>query len=195
VDEPTGQDELDLLTILEVRPLELPASAHDGSWPCAVCGDGHPIASGSLVLAFGPSGRMDLIVCPDCAEHAAARIRPPRTVLLAEDDDDFRKDLRRWLERDGVFEVVAETDDGDEVEAHVEVHDPELVLLDLRLPNRDGLELLEVLAGRPNPPAVAVLTAFPSADAELLAQRLGSQLFLDKRTSRATGLVVQLVGV
>jgi DNA-binding NarL/FixJ family response regulator len=116
-------------------------------------------------------------------------------VLLAEDDDDFRKDLRRWLERDGVFEVVAETDDGDEVEAHVEVHHPELVLLDLRLPNRDGLELLEVLAGRPDPPAVAVLTAFPSADAELLAQRLGSRLFLDKRTSRATGLVVQLVGV
>jgi CheY-like chemotaxis protein len=195
MDESTGQTELELLTILEVRPLELPTSAHGGSWPCAVCGDGHAIESGSLVLAFGPSGRMDLIVCPDCGAHAADRVRPPRTVLLAEDDDAFRTDLRGWLERDGVFEVVAETDDGNEVEAHVEVYDPELVLLDLRLPNRDGLELLEVLAERPNPPAIAVLTAFPSADAEVLAERLGSQLFLDKRTSRATGLVVQLVGV
>jgi two-component system, response regulator PdtaR len=147
-----------------------------------------------LVVAFGPAGRLHLIVCPDCATHAGRQIAVPRTVLIAEDDHDFRGELREWLERDGVFAIVAATDDGSEVAEAVERHDPDLVLLDLRLPNRDGLEILEALAERSDPPAVVVLTAFPTLDAQALAERLGSRLFLDKRTSRATGLVVQLLG-
>jgi CheY-like chemotaxis protein len=195
VNEPTERIELELLRILEVRPLRLPASKHRGSWPCAACGRGHPIESGWLVLAYGPAGRLDLIVCPACADHAGARVRRPRTVLIAEDNASCRAELREWLERDGVFDVVAETDDGAEVVPAVETHAPDLVLLDLRLPNRDGLEILEALAARTDPPTVAVLTAYPTADAEMLARRLGTQTFLDKRSSRATRLIVELLGV
>lgn len=193
--EPNERIELELLRILEVRPLQLPTSRHHGSWPCASCGRGHPIETGWLVIAYGPVGRLDLIVCPTCAHHAAARVKRPRTVLIAEDDADFRAELREWLERDGVFDVVAETDDGAEVVPAVETHAPDLVLLDLRLPNRDGLEILEALAARADPPTVAVLTAFPTADTQMLARRLGTQTFLDKRSSRATRLIVELLGV
>jgi CheY-like chemotaxis protein len=193
VGEVTGTDGFDQVKILEVHALELPASAHGGSWPCAACGRSYPIEAGWLVAAFGPTGRLDLIVCPDCATHAEKQVAGPRTVLVADDDPDFRGELRDWLERDGIFAVVAETGDGSEVAGAVEEHEPDLVLLDLRLPHQDGLEVLGAMAERSDPPMVVMLTAFPTRDAQALAERLGSRLFLDKHTSRATGLVVQLL--
>ena len=60
-------------------------------------------------------------------------------VLIAEDETIIRLDLRAMLERAG-FEVVAEARDGAEAVALAESTDPDLAMLDVRMPELDGIE-------------------------------------------------------
>jgi DNA-binding NarL/FixJ family response regulator len=79
------------------------------------------------------------------------------TVLIVDDHDSFRASARALLERHGL-EVVGEAGDGAAgVAAAVEVR-PDVVLLDVQLPDADGFEVAERLAGLGSPPAV-VLTS------------------------------------
>jgi CheY-like chemotaxis protein len=178
--------------VLEVRSVELAEGHHQGDWPCSACGELHSIDRGWLVTTFGGRGRADHIVCPACAELARARIRPRRRVLVADDDAEYRRQLVRWLEADGLFEVCAESGDGDDTLAKIDLHDPDLLLLDLRMPGRDGFEVLEELRQRTTAPEAVVLTAYPSEDAQTLARTLGAPTFYDKDTYRAGGLVLHL---
>ena len=59
-------------------------------------------------------------------------------------------------------------------------HAPELILLDLKLPDGDGLELLHSLHGQGSPSAVIVITAHSSVDAAIEAMRLGAVDFIAK---------------
>jgi two-component system, OmpR family, phosphate regulon response regulator PhoB len=69
------------------------------------------------------------------------------TILLAEDDPDIRHLVTAKLSRSG-FEVI-ETGDGAEALAAVRRHHPDLVLLDLRMPRLDGIEVLRALRADP----------------------------------------------
>jgi DNA-binding NarL/FixJ family response regulator len=61
-------------------------------------------------------------------------------VLLADDNARFRSLLRRLLERDEEIVVVAEAENGLEALALAEEHRPDVVLMDLSMPGKDGLE-------------------------------------------------------
>jgi len=63
-----------------------------------------------------------------------------KTVLIVDDHPSFRASARRMLEADG-YDVVGELDNGDGVVAAVEKLNPEVVLLDVRLPDIDGFEV------------------------------------------------------
>src|SRR3954449_9377941 len=65
-----------------------------------------------------------------------------RTVLIVDDHPSFRASARRMLEADG-FEVVAEAQDGETAVTAAAQLRPELVLLDVRLPDIDGLEVAQ----------------------------------------------------
>jgi two-component system, NarL family, nitrate/nitrite response regulator NarL len=82
--------------------------------------------------------------------------RPVR-ILIADDHQIFRDGLRRLLESEPGFEVVAEASDG--VDAIRLAHDvnPDVVLLDVAMPRMDGLEALSTLANAA--PRVILLTA------------------------------------
>lgn len=67
------------------------------------------------------------------------------SVLIVDDHDGFRTWARRLLEADG-FEVVGEASDGRTALAAVDQLSPDLVLLDVQLPDRDGFEVAERLA-------------------------------------------------
>jgi DNA-binding NarL/FixJ family response regulator len=102
------------------------------------------------------------------------------TVLLVDDQDLVRSGLRRILRRKDGFVIAAECTDGDEVPAAVAEHQPDVVVMDLRMHRVDGIEATRRLAGRP---PVLALTTFN--DDELLsgALRAGAAGFVLKDSS------------
>jgi DNA-binding NarL/FixJ family response regulator len=83
--------------------------------------------------------------------------RVARTVLIVDDHEGFRRIARRLLEADG-FEVVGEASDGESAIAEVVRLRPQLVLLDVQLPDIDGFEVASQLDDASDPPIV-VLTS------------------------------------
>lgn len=69
-------------------------------------------------------------------------------VLLADDNAQFRAVLRRLLERDPQIEVLAEASNGAEAIALAEEHRPDVVLMDVSMPNLDGVEATYALKAR-----------------------------------------------
>lgn len=101
-------------------------------------------------------------------------------LLLVDDQELVRSGLRRILSpRDG-FEVVGECGDGSEAEAAVAEHRPDVVVMDLRMKEVDGIEATGRLRAHDDAPPVLVLTTFD--DDELLsgALRAGAAGFVLK---------------
>ena len=69
-------------------------------------------------------------------------------VLLADDNAQFRGVLRRLLERDPQIVVLAEASNGKEAIALAEEHRPDVVLMDVSMPNLDGVEATYELKAR-----------------------------------------------
>jgi CheY-like chemotaxis protein len=88
---------------------------------------------------------------------------PPSRVLIVDDHDGFRAVARALLERDG-FVVVAEASDGEGALVEAERVAPDLVLLDVHLPDMDGFEVSRRLALLPSPPVVVLTSSRPIAD-------------------------------
>ncbi|MFA9430351.1 response regulator [Egicoccus sp. AB-alg2] len=100
-------------------------------------------------------------------------------LVLADDDATLRRLLRLLLERDGRFEVVGEAADGREALTALTETDPDLLLLDLAMPNMDGLEVLAELDGTDRP-VVVVLTGFAEDDLCRQVLSLGARACLQK---------------
>ncbi|WP_405982981.1 response regulator [Streptomyces sp. NBC_00158] len=104
-------------------------------------------------------------------------------VLLVDDDALVRAGLRMMLASAPDIAVVAEAADGSEVEALVDEHRPDLVLMDIRMPGVDGLEATHRLRARPGAPEIVMLTTFTTDDYVLRALQAGAAGFLLKHTS------------
>src|SRR3982750_1407305 len=79
-------------------------------------------------------------------------------ILVAEDETIIRLDLRELLERSG-FEVCAEARDGEEAVALAREHEPDLAIMDVKMPRLDGIEAARrILDGPPIP--IVMLTAY-----------------------------------
>jgi DNA-binding NarL/FixJ family response regulator len=102
-------------------------------------------------------------------------------VVVADDERLIRHGLRKLLELDGAIEVIGEAADGDELLALVPGLAIDVLLLDVRMPRRSGLEVLEQLGDR-RPPTL-VLTTFDDAELLLAAVRAGARGFLNKDVS------------
>ena len=106
-------------------------------------------------------------------------------VLLVDDDALVRSGLRMMLAGAAQIEVVGEADDGRGVLAAVDRHRPDVVLMDIRMPQLDGIEATRLLRAQPSPPAVIVLTTFDADELVLRALRAGAAGFLLKDTPPA----------
>jgi DNA-binding NarL/FixJ family response regulator len=82
-------------------------------------------------------------------------------------------------------EVVGEADDGRAVLPAVDRHRPDVVLMDIRMPELDGIAATRLLRAQPDPPAVVVLTTFDADEYVLRALRAGAAGFLLKDTPPA----------
>lgn len=101
-------------------------------------------------------------------------------VVLVDDQTLVRHGIRSLLEIAGGVQVVAEADDGATGVSAVAEHDPDVVLLDLRMPGTDGLWALAELRRRRLDVPVLVLTTFDDDDLVLAALRAGAQGYLLK---------------
>lgn len=103
-------------------------------------------------------------------------------VCLVEDQTLVREGLRSLLELIDDIEVVAEARDGEEAIRVIPEVQPDVVLLDIRMPRKNGLEVLAELKDKGLPPTL-VLTTFDEAGLVLDAIRAGARGFLLKDVS------------
>jgi DNA-binding NarL/FixJ family response regulator len=100
-------------------------------------------------------------------------------VLIVDDHPSFRASARRMLESDG-FEVVAEAGSGAEALQAADAWKPELVLLDVHLPDSQGFDVAERLAVNGSAPAVILTSSRDASDFGPLVERSGARGFVPK---------------
>jgi DNA-binding NarL/FixJ family response regulator len=101
-------------------------------------------------------------------------------VVIADDHSLVRQGLRRYLELAGDIEIVAEASTGAEVIAEVEQHSPDIALLDIRMPDMDGLEAAKTIGGRFPDVGVIMLTAYDDRQLVVDAVRAGARGYVLK---------------
>jgi DNA-binding NarL/FixJ family response regulator len=106
-------------------------------------------------------------------------------VLLVDDDALVRAGLRIILSSAEDLEVVGEADDGADAVAAVREHRPDVVLMDIRMAQLDGISATAALRRLARPPQVIVLTTFHADEQVLSALRSGASGFLVKDTPPA----------
>jgi len=99
-------------------------------------------------------------------------------VVIAEDEAIIRLDLKELLEEEG-YDVVGETGRGDEVIELVRDTEPDLVILDVKMPGMDGLTVARHVTGE-RLAAVLILTAFSQRDLVEQARDAGAAAYLVK---------------
>ncbi len=103
-------------------------------------------------------------------------------LVIVDDDPLVRTGLGLILGGSPDLEVVAEASDGSEAVAVVARHRPDVVLMDIRMPVKDGLAATADILAKPDAPKVIVLTTFDSDDLVLKALQAGASGFLLKDT-------------
>lgn len=104
-------------------------------------------------------------------------------VVLVDDHALIRRGLRETLTDAGGIEVVGEAGSYAEVRAVLREVRCEVVVLDLNLPGRSGMDVLAALAAEDNPVRVVVLSQYPEDQYGIRALRAGALAYLDKSAS------------
>jgi DNA-binding NarL/FixJ family response regulator len=101
-------------------------------------------------------------------------------VLLADDQEMVRTGFRLILNAEDGIEVVGEAGNGVDAVSLARARRPDVVLMDIRMPQLDGLEATKVLVADPEPPRIVVVTTFDLDEYVYGALRAGAAGFLLK---------------
>jgi DNA-binding NarL/FixJ family response regulator len=104
-------------------------------------------------------------------------------VLLADDDGLVRSGLRALLDAEGDITVVGEAADGREAVERAHALQPDVVLMDVRMPRWDGVQATREIVSWPRRPRVLVLTTFDLDEVVDDALDAGADGFLLKRAT------------
>src|SRR3954468_14796397 len=115
--------------------------------------------------------------------------KPKIRIVVADDHPIFRDGLCRLLALEEDFEVVAQAQDGRQVLDVLQQHEPDILLLDLKMPGLDGLATLQRLQIAKNKTRVIVLTASDDMNKFVQAMKLGASGIVLKQT--ATELLIK----
>src|ERR1700685_2362890 len=135
---------------------------------------------------------MDIMVAPinDNSEGAEKR-KATVGIVIADDHPIVRDGLKKLLLLEDDCEIVGEASDGREVLERVQELDPDVLLLDLRMPNLDGLGALQALQQVSQRTRVIILTASEDKNEFVQAMKLGCSGIVLKQT--APDLIVKSI--
>lgn len=111
-------------------------------------------------------------------KEKSAKIR----ILIVDDHPVVRTGLTSMLGTQESFEVVGAASSGEEALALIKQRTPDLMLLDLRMPGMNGIDLLRAMQVFPSPPRVIVLTSFETDEDVYRAVQAGAHGYLLKST-------------
>ncbi len=104
-------------------------------------------------------------------------------IVLADDHPIVRDGLKKMLALESDLEVVGEASDGREALEQIQIHEPDVLLLDLRMPNLDGLSALQTLQHINRKTKVIILTASEDKNEFVQAMKLGCSGIVLKQTA------------
>ena len=101
-------------------------------------------------------------------------------VLLVDDNPDFLEGVSAWLTRDPAFELAGVASSGGEALTQVEHLEPDVVLMDVAMPDVNGFEATRRIKSKPGAPLVILLTFHDSETARVEALAAGADGFVPK---------------
>jgi DNA-binding NarL/FixJ family response regulator len=104
----------------------------------------------------------------------------PLRILVCEDDERLASLVAETLEADGRFVVVARASDGDEAVRLAQEHAPDVVLMDIGMPGRDGIDATRAIHERDAAQHVVIYTGSDEYDDVARADAAGAAGFLHK---------------
>lgn len=111
-------------------------------------------------------------------------VSKPRTILIADDNEKVRTVIRHALEQYTGFKICGEATDGTDAVSKAKELEPDLVILDVRMPGLNGVEVAGIL--RYALPKVRII--FVTMYAEDITENLASVFHIDAVLSKASGL-------
>jgi DNA-binding NarL/FixJ family response regulator len=118
-----------------------------------------------------------LTVLPDC--RVSATMPFVTSVLIVDDHPSFRASARAILEAEG-FDVVGEVDDGASALTAAYSLEPDVVLLDVQLPDTTGFEICEQLCANARRPEIVLVSTRDAADYDDLIRQSHARGFISK---------------
>src|SRR5579871_1376286 len=109
----------------------------------------------------------------------------PIRILLADDHAVMRTGLRLVLERQADFEVIGEASDGREAVALTEQHHPEVVVMDVTMPNLNGIEAARQISGALPQTGIVMLSMHSDEAYVLRALKAGARGYLLKESAES----------
>ena len=139
----------------------------------------HPLRLERLLLPLAAQLSAKIGAGPDVGVPAGGQDVLMTSVLIVDDHASFRKAARRVLEAEG-FTVVGEAEDGASGVAESHRLTPDIVLLDVQLPDLDGFEVARRLASYPDPPIVILVSSRDAQDYGHEVERAPARAFIGK---------------
>src|SRR6266550_8541754 len=130
----------------------------------------------------------------EATPSGASSTRKPLRLLVVDDHEIVRQGLVALLDRRPGFQVVAEAGTVEEAMAQARRHEPDLVIMDVRLPDGSGIEACRDIRAELPATRVVMLTSFPDDEAVFSAIVAGAAGYLLKQI-RARDLVAALEAV
>ncbi len=118
-------------------------------------------------------------VVPTAPRHAVCHDLGMTSVLIVDDHPSFRASARAVLEAEG-FDVVGEAEDGGTALDAVRELVPDVILLDVQLPDADGFDLCEQICAKCSTPSVILVSSREAADYDGLIDRSPARGFISK---------------
>jgi DNA-binding NarL/FixJ family response regulator len=128
---------------------------------------------------------------PNGVSNVTVGAKPKIRIVVADDHPIFRDGLCKLLSLEEDFEVVAQASDGRQVLEVLQQLEPDILLLDLKMPGMDGLATLQRLQATKNKTRVIVLTASDDKNEFVQAMKLGTSGIVLKQT--ATDLLIKSI--
>src|ERR1700733_3821935 len=124
------------------------------AWPCSA-ESSRPARCQQADTRYGPAAPQRA-----AASRLARRMTRPISVLIADDQDLVREGLRMLLEAEPDITVAGEASTGSEAIAAIRRHVPDVVLMDVRMPDMDGIEAAAHLARAGSRARILMLTTY-----------------------------------